>query len=100
MERRLRVFGSAPYLGQDQEVHLDVCFGDSIRITVSPTFDDPVVISVRAAITGNEGRYNVVTECLDSLRDAYENAQQEPPTTLLVMTWEKALNDAWGRVLP
>lgn len=99
MSRRVKVFSSASYLGQEQEVRLDVRFGDATSVTVSPQFDDPVVIAVEAAVTGREGRYRLVTECLGALQTAYEDAQQEPPMKLLVMTWEKALNDAWGRVL-
>jgi hypothetical protein len=74
-------------------------YGDDTNVTVNATFDDVSTIVVQADITGHEERYNLVTECLEAVQYAYEAAQQEPPTKLLVMTWEKVLNDTWARVL-
>ncbi len=99
MGRKLNVVASAPYLGRDQEVHLEVRFGDRTHVVVESAFDDPVVIRVQADLTGHEGRYGLVTGCLESLEADHEASRGEPPTRLLVMSWEKALNDAFGKVL-
>ncbi len=99
MGRNVKVFGSAPYLGQDQEVHLEVRFGERTEVNVSAKFDGMSPIDVRAEITGRGGAYSLNTECLEQLQRLYEDAQCEPPTKLLVVTWEKVLNDLWRRVL-
>jgi len=99
MGRTVKVFGSAPYLGQDQEVHLEVRFGERTEVNVSAKFDGMSPIDVRVELTGREGAYSLNSECLDQLRALYNQVQFEEPTGLLLATWEKVLNDLWRCVL-
>lgn len=96
--RRLQVFGAASYLGDEYSVDLTVRVGERTHVKVD-VLDSGIGITVSAEITGKEDRMPLVTECLDQWQAAYEDKNGEPPTRMLALTWEKALNAAWARVL-
>jgi hypothetical protein len=96
--RRLQVVGTASYLGDDYSVELTVKFGERTHVKVD-VLDSGVAITVTADVTGKEDRMPLVTDCLEQWQGAYEDANGEPPTKMLSLTWEKALNAAWARVL-
>jgi len=100
MVRKLKIFGTAEYLGQNQDIWLDVRFGPATVISIQMEPDQsPLTIQIQARITGQEGRYNLITMCLGELDTQYTAAQQEPPSALRVMTWELILNRLWSQVL-
>ena len=79
--RAMRVFGCRPFLGTDQEVMLEVRFAERPRLeVVLEDLDGCERIKVKADITGKEGRYNLVTDCLTEWRRQFTAMRREPPT--------------------
>lgn len=100
MGQTTRVFGSEPFLGREQELTLEVRFTERTILKVKlDDLEGGERITVNADVTGIEGRYNMVTDCLGELCRQFEAVRGEQPMRLQVMTWEKVLIGAWGRVL-
>lgn len=100
-KRSLRLFESAPYLGDNQDLDLLVRYGDRtylVECKYHDNQDGSRNVHVEVEITGNEERRLLVGECIERLAEQHEEVQGEPPTKLLVATWQKVLNDAWSRV--
>lgn len=97
--RAVHVVGHSSYLGGEHLVELMVRFGNvsSVKATISDSSEERLVVA--ATITGKEFTMPLVTECLDQWEAAYEDRFDEPPTRALSAAWEKALNEAWSRVL-
>lgn len=100
--RQLRLFGTAPYLGDNQDLDLLVRFGDRTHIAECKYVDGEDgsrSISVTADITGKEEHPALVGECVERLSEQHEADQGEPATRLLVAVWQKVLNETWRRAL-